>query len=162
MNLLTDFRTTTLTLLIPLVLACFAVSPRVQAVVPAPDGAYPGFNTAEGGPSALAQAAPGVWNTALGQFTLNADNAGGIGNTAVGLNVLRFNTTGDFNSAVGVSAMINTTSANNNTAIGYQALKVNNGDSNTAVGLTRFPSTPRASRTRPLDRERLGTTQHPA
>jgi hypothetical protein len=30
------------------VLACFALPPRVQAVVPAPDGGYPGGNTAEG------------------------------------------------------------------------------------------------------------------
>ena len=35
-------------LLIPLVFACFALSPRAQAVSPAPDGGYPNFNTAEG------------------------------------------------------------------------------------------------------------------
>jgi hypothetical protein len=35
-------------LLIPLVFACFALSPTAQAVSPAPDGGYPGGNTAEG------------------------------------------------------------------------------------------------------------------
>jgi hypothetical protein len=35
-------------LLIPLVLACFALSPQARAVDPPPDGGYPGFNTAEG------------------------------------------------------------------------------------------------------------------
>src|SRR5262245_32749472 len=35
-------------LLIALSLACVAFLPKVQAVVPPPDGGYPGFNTAEG------------------------------------------------------------------------------------------------------------------
>ena len=35
-------------LLIPLILVCFAFAPQTRAVVPAPDGGYPGFNTAEG------------------------------------------------------------------------------------------------------------------
>ena len=35
-------------LLIPLILVCFALLPRAQAVLPAPDGGYPGGNTAEG------------------------------------------------------------------------------------------------------------------
>src|SRR5437660_8438081 len=35
-------------LLIPLALACFALSPTVRAVTPAPDGGYPSGNTAEG------------------------------------------------------------------------------------------------------------------
>ena len=35
-------------LLIPLGLACFALSPAPQALVPAPDGDYPNGNTAEG------------------------------------------------------------------------------------------------------------------
>jgi hypothetical protein len=51
MNPLIQLKTTTL-LVIPLVLACFALLPRAQAVTPellrapAPDGAYKGFNTA--------------------------------------------------------------------------------------------------------------------
>ena len=35
-------------LLIPLILVCFAFAPQTRAVVPAPDGCYPNFNTAEG------------------------------------------------------------------------------------------------------------------
>src|SRR5207245_6766313 len=35
-------------LLIPFVLACFALSPTAQAVDPPPDGGYPSQNTAEG------------------------------------------------------------------------------------------------------------------
>ena len=123
MNPSIQFKTTTPPLLIPLLLACFAVSPTARAVSPAPDTGYPGFNTAEG-QSALAQGAPGVWNTAIGGFALNADITGGNGNVAVGLNALRHNTTGDFNIAIGVNAMLNTTTAGNNTAVGSQALKV--------------------------------------
>ena len=39
---------TTTSLFAALVLACFALLPSARAVTPAPDGAYPGFNTAEG------------------------------------------------------------------------------------------------------------------
>src|SRR5436190_2095902 len=116
-------------------LACFALLPAAQAVVPAPDGAYPGFNTAQGGPTALGQAVPGVWNTAIGQFALNLDVSGGTGNTAVGLNALRANTLGDFNSALGVNALRFNVIGSNNTALGYQALFVNIGNMNTAVGV---------------------------
>ena len=35
-------------LLIPLILVCFAFAPQTRAVVPAPDGCYAGFTTAEG------------------------------------------------------------------------------------------------------------------
>ena len=39
---------TTPPLLITLTLLCIGLLPRAQAVVPPPDGGYPGFNTAEG------------------------------------------------------------------------------------------------------------------
>ena len=126
-------------LFIPLLLACFALLPAAQAVTPAPDGGYAGFNTAEG-QSALGSATPGVWNTAIGGFTLNVDISGGTGNTAVGLNALRANTLGDFNSALGVNALRFNDTGNNNTALGYQALFVNTGDSNTAVGFNALHS----------------------
>ncbi len=48
MNPLIQFRKSIALCLIVLVLACFAISPMAQAVVPAPDGGYPGNNTAEG------------------------------------------------------------------------------------------------------------------
>jgi hypothetical protein len=134
MNRLTQLKTTIPPHLVTLVFICFALSPTVQAVTPAPDGGYPGFNTAEG-QSALGSATPGVWNTAIGGFALNSAITGGTGNTAVGLNALRANTLGDFNSALGVNALRFNVTGINNTAVGYQALFVNTGDSNTAVGV---------------------------
>src|SRR5438067_12411673 len=62
-------------LLIPLVLAWFALSPTARAVLPAPDGGYSGNNTAEG-------------TDALFSLTLGTDN------TANGFNALYNNTIG--------------------------------------------------------------------
>ena len=47
MNALIKLKTTP-PLLITLALLCFGLLPRAQAVVPPPDGGYPGFTTAEG------------------------------------------------------------------------------------------------------------------
>src|SRR6266536_2831581 len=117
--------------LIPLLLACFGLLPRAQAVVPAPDGGYPGWNTAEG-TDALLNLTTGVYNTALGGQALYS-NIGGSGNTAVGLNALYHNTTGGANTADGRSALWSNTTGNYNTATGYAALLYNtNGGSNTA------------------------------
>src|ERR1700756_4517841 len=77
-------------LLIPLVLVCFAISPEGQAVVPAPDGGYPGGNTAEG-QSALFSLTTGGYNTAVGLFSLKS-NAIGNFNTGVGAGALLLNT----------------------------------------------------------------------
>ena len=119
-------------LLIPLALVCFGLSPRAQAVTPAPDGAYPGFNTAEG-TNALFSLSSGVWNTALGGQALFKDTTGSV-NTAVGLNALYSNTTGSQNVAIGTQALQSSTSSGN-TATGYAALFSNTiGDANTANG----------------------------
>ena len=48
MNALIRLKKTTPVFVIAFVLAWFALSPTTQAVVPPPDGGYPGFNTAEG------------------------------------------------------------------------------------------------------------------
>ena len=48
-----------------LVLACFAITPTVRAVNPAPDGGYPNNNTAEGS-DALFSLTTGTDNTAIG------------------------------------------------------------------------------------------------
>src|SRR5438876_6640515 len=147
-------KTTTL-LVIPLVLACFALLPRAQAATPellpapAPDGFYNGFNTAEGF-NALFSLTSGTVNTALGFKALRADTSGGsntaVGaqallhnnlggyNTAVGENALVFNTGGSFNMALGQGALANNLIGNNNTAMGFQALNHNTVDDNTAVG----------------------------
>ena len=47
MNRLIQLKTTP-PLFITLALLCFGLLPRAQAVVPPPDGGYPGFTTAEG------------------------------------------------------------------------------------------------------------------
>ena len=78
--------------LVPLVFACFALSPMAQAVSPAPDGGYPGGNTAEGD-NALLSLTTGTFNTAVGLFS-PALNTGGDSNTGVGASALRNNTTG--------------------------------------------------------------------
>ena len=68
---------------IPLLLACFVLSPTAQAVSPPPDGGYPGGNTAEG-QSALLSNFSGGYNTAVGFVSLSA-NTTGTYNTAFGL-----------------------------------------------------------------------------
>src|SRR6186997_3165797 len=85
--------------LVPLALVCFGLAPTAKALLPppAPDGGYPGANTAEG-------------TDALFRLT------SGIANTAVGLNALHDNTTGGFNVAIGSSALANNTTGSFNMA----------------------------------------------
>jgi trimeric autotransporter adhesin len=119
-------------LLVALVLACFALSPTAQAVVPAPDGGYPGENTAEGD-NALLSLTTGEDNTAIG-FNALASNTTGRGNTATGHFALHFNT-GDNNTATGDGALVSNNSGTNNTATGFAALGGNTtGKNNTATG----------------------------
>jgi trimeric autotransporter adhesin len=111
-------------------LACFALA---QAVVPPPDGAYPGGNTAEGN-FALLNLTTGLFNTAVGLFSLAA-NTNGNSNTGVGASALRNNTTGSANTAVGADALNRNQNGFDNTAVGIQALFANTfGHFNTALG----------------------------
>jgi Chaperone of endosialidase len=136
-------------------LGSFALPQRTQAVVPAPDGGYPRFNTAEG-QNALFSLTTGQWNTALGAFTLRGDTDGsyntavgtatlfsnvgnqntgsGIENTAVGAAALLLNTTGSNNTGVGADALLNNTQGVQNTATGSVTLFNNIGSNNTANG----------------------------
>jgi hypothetical protein len=118
-------------LLVVLVLACFAISPMAKAVVPAPDGGYPGGNTAEG-QNALLSLTSGGYNTAVGFFSLFANTTGSF-NTAVGAGALDLNT-GDNNTATGAAALLLNTTGTGNTANGSQALFRNTGSGNTANG----------------------------
>ena len=68
--------------LITLVLVCFALPQKMQAVSPAPDGGYPGGNTAEG-QNALFSLTTGGYNTAVGFLALKS-NIDGSSNTAFG------------------------------------------------------------------------------
>jgi hypothetical protein len=139
-------------LLIPLVLACFALSQtaRAQLPSPAPDGGYPGFNTAEGD-GALTSNTTGSFNTATGAGALTSNTTGegntangyialsgnttGNGNTASGYQTLIVNTTGERNTADGLDALFSNTTGSFNTADGGSALASNTtGGSNTANG----------------------------
>jgi Chaperone of endosialidase len=144
-----DMKTSIPPVLITFALACFALLPTAQAVVPPPDGGYPGFNTAEG-QNALMNLTTGAGNTAVGWYSLFSDTTASFntgvgagtllfnnanGNTAVGAAALLFNTLGDLNTAVGAAALRNNTKGVVNTAIGNGALAENvDGASNAAVG----------------------------
>jgi hypothetical protein len=117
MNPLVKIKTPTSLLLIILGFVWLGLLPKARAVSPAPDGGYPGGNTAEGN-----NALPNV-NTAIG-----------INNTAVGANALRDDTTGAYNVAVGSLALAGDTTGYQNTAIGTQTLTRNNGNFNLAIG----------------------------
>jgi hypothetical protein len=114
-------------------LAGFALSPA-RAVSPAPDGGYPGQNTAEGD-NALSKLTTGGSNTATG-FDALMSNTTGNANTATGENALRSNTNGGANTATGSEALLHNTTGGFNTATGLNALFSNTiGSFNTATGL---------------------------
>jgi uncharacterized coiled-coil protein SlyX len=132
MNPLIELKKTAPLLLITLTLHCFALLPKAVAVVPPPDGGYPGFNTAEG-QNALFSLTTGSANTAVGWFSLSSDGTGSF-NTATGAGTLLFNT-GDQNTATGAVALFSNTTGAQNTANGISALFSNNtGSRNTANG----------------------------
>jgi hypothetical protein len=115
-----------------LVIACLAFLPGAQAVVPAPDGGYPGGNTAEG-QAALLSLTTGGFNTAIGFSSLRNDTIGQL-NTALGAGTLLANTA-DSNTATGAGALLSNTTGTFNTANGTFALFYNTaGDGNTASG----------------------------
>ena len=122
---------------IPIFAAAFAWfglcgAPNAFGVVPAPDGGYPNFTTAEG-ESALLSLTTGAGNTALGSFSLESLTTGSF-NTAVGAGTLLFNN-GDSNTAIGAAALLFNTSGTENTASGTAALENNTtGNSNAATG----------------------------
>jgi hypothetical protein len=100
-------------------------------VVPAPDGGYPNFNTAEGD-NAFLSLTTGIANTAVGSFSLESLTTGSF-NTATGAGSLLFNTA-DNNTAFGGAALLFNTDAPDNTAVGASALLNNTAADNTAIG----------------------------
>jgi uncharacterized coiled-coil protein SlyX len=131
-----------------LALGLLALSPIAQAVVPAPDGGYPGGNTAEG-QNALLSRTTGTYNTAVGIYSILSLTDGnfctGVGagtllsntaneNTATGAGALLSNTTGLQNTANGAFALFSNTEGSFNTATGYKALFSTTGTDNTASG----------------------------
>ena len=135
-SLLTILRSRSASILVALTLGAFALAsaPTAFGVVPAPDGGYPGGNTAEGD-NALFSLTTGASNTAIGQGALFS-NTTGNNNTANGVEALRDNTTGSNNTANGFEALQNNSTGNENTANGLSALQENTtGSFNTANGV---------------------------
>jgi hypothetical protein len=132
-----------------LALACWLILQSTQAVVPPPDGGYPGGNTTEG-QNSLSSLTTGGFNTGIGFLSLRSNTTGsfntaiGAGallantadqNTAIGAGALLSNTTGDRNTANGAFALFNNTTGNSNTAEGWRVLFQNTtGARNTASG----------------------------
>jgi hypothetical protein len=160
-------------LLIPLLIGCFAFLPRTQAapetmtttpdatvnrhaqvlrMPAAPEMALAGFNTADGD-HALFSITTGVANTAVGWYSLFANTDGSF-NTGVGAGTLLLNigdqTTGEGlkNTAVGAVALLFNTTGSENTALGVLALENNNsGSGNTATGIAALQNNNSSSNT---------------
>jgi trimeric autotransporter adhesin len=136
-------------LLIPFVLACYALSPTARAVCQ--EGCDTAHQNTFLGENALISNTTGINNTAIGEGALQNNATGNyhtaIGwsalysntisyyNVAVGMQALSSNTTGSYNTATGGFALVNNTIGSYNTATGYAAL-INNstGGDNTAIG----------------------------
>ena len=117
---------------IVILIACIGLSPHAQAVIPPPDGGYPGGNTAEG-QTALFSLTTGGFNTAIGWLSLRSNSTGSF-NTAIGAGTL-FANTADNNTATGAGALLGNTTGLQNTANGAFALFSNTeGVYNTAAG----------------------------
>src|SRR5580765_6305694 len=110
-----EFKTITSSVLLAFAICLLARPQMTRAVSPAPDGGYPGGNTAEG-QSTLLSLTSGTFNTAVGWFSLKSA------------------TTGNFNTGVGAGTLLAGTNGSENTAIGTAALFNNNGAENTGTG----------------------------
>jgi hypothetical protein len=128
-------------LLIPLILVCFAFSPKAQAA-PAPETPDPGavggtFSTADG-TNALVNVTTGAGNSAFGWFSLSAVTGGSF-NTGLGAGTLVLNNANS-NTAVGTASLLLNTAGSGldtgtrNTAVGTAALVFNTGGANQFEG----------------------------
>ena len=79
------------------------IRPTSQAVTLAPDGGYPGANTAEG-QNVLFSRTTGGYNTAVGYLSLRSDDMGNF-NTGVGAGTLLANIA-DENTVTGAGALL--------------------------------------------------------
>src|SRR5437773_9431081 len=118
--------------LIPILLACFALSPTAYATCQR--GCLTDGNTVLGDDALINNSEVGSSQTALG-FQALFSNRQGFNNTATGYQALFNNTLGWDNTAIGNRALYNNTDGFDNTAIGISALISNTGDFfNTAIG----------------------------
>ena len=132
------------------------VGQQAQAVVPAPDGCYPQFATAEGC-NALQNLVSGIGNTGLGWRSLFSNSIGNF-NTSVGAGALILNNA-DSNTAVGGAALALNTGGTENTAVGTAALVYNDsGDVNSAFGAFALANTTGSNNTAIGDRALLNNT----
>jgi hypothetical protein len=138
-----------LAFIVAALLTCGSLVPNIKAVSPAPDGGYPGGNTAEG-QNALFSLTNGTYNTAVGLLSLLSNQEGqfntalGAGalltnvahqNTALGAGALLSNTTGVKNTGDGTFVLFHNTTGNSNTGSGVAALFNNStGFNNTGIG----------------------------
>lgn len=117
------------------IIASLCLALNTYAVLPAPEGGYPNYNTALGdsalfnldtslaayntalGDHAMYWAVDCEANTAIGAFAL-INNTTGSFNVAVGDDALDNNTTGSFSTAVGTGSLDNVTTGSNNIGIG--------------------------------------------
>jgi hypothetical protein len=138
MNPFIEIQKATPVLLVAVLLGCFGLSPSAHALVPAPDGCYPGFTTAEGC-AALNSLTTGAGNTGVGWRSLFLNTTGSF-NTALGTGALVLNN-GDSNTATGAAALLLNTTGHDNTAAGVNALASNTtGPTNTAMGVGALSS----------------------
>jgi hypothetical protein len=137
------------TMVLALGFLALCLTSNAFGVVPAPDGGYPGGNTAEG-TSALLSRTTGSYNTAVGIYSLLSLTDGnfctGVGagtllvntgeeNTATGAGALLSNATGTENTANGAFSLFSNTTGSFNAATGSRALFANTtGTENTANG----------------------------
>jgi hypothetical protein len=133
MHALIQLKRATSLFLIVLGFVWLGLLPKAQAVTPAPDGGYPGGNTAEG-QAALLSLTTGGFNTAVGFLSLRSNTTNSF-NTAIGAGALLANTA-DLNTATGAGALLSNTTGQFNTANGALALFSNKqGSFNNAVGI---------------------------
>ena len=151
-------------------LFCFASLANLRALVPLPDGGYPGGNTAKGQSARLSNSS-GTQNTASGAFALFSNTQDSLAERPVmphffrprlvlgnshGFSALQSNTVGaanisnTSNTVTGFQALFNSTTIVNNTAYGFQALMSNTtGSGDTAVGFSVLSGNTMGTKIRP-------------
>src|SRR5262245_54103832 len=97
-----------------LTLVCLSFAQPTRAVVPPPDGGYPGFTTAVG-TNTLKNLTTGVANTGAGWYSLFTNSSGNY-NTGAGAGTLIFNN-GDENTDTCVAALLHKPSGIGHTAL---------------------------------------------
>ena len=117
----------TLSLFLFVLLTYFVTTLGVEAVIPAPDGCYPNFTTAEGC-DALNSVTTGSGNTAIGYRSLFLDSSASF-NTGAGVGALALNN-GDNNTALGTVASLLNTTGTENTAVGALTAPFSNNGGN--------------------------------